>query len=45
MSDAAIVGETLLESGHFRAEDELRAIDDTGYCGIDFRLHLPVLRS
>ena len=44
MLDAAICSEALLESSHLRAEDELCAIDDAHHCGIDFRLHLLVLR-
>jgi hypothetical protein len=43
MFGTAIFCETLLEGDHFGSEDELGAIDDAGYCGVDLPLDLPVL--
>jgi hypothetical protein len=40
----AICGEATLEAIDFRAKDELRAIKDAGYRGVDLRLYRQVLR-
>jgi len=39
----AIVCKTLLESDYFGSKDELRAIDNAHYRGIDLPLDFPVL--
>src|ERR1700693_4642397 len=42
-SGAAIGGEFSLEGRHLTPEDELRTLEDTGYCRVNFRLDAVVL--